>query len=252
MKVASLVEGPADAPAVIFGNSLGTTLELWDPQAAALRATHRVVRFDHRGHGRTPGTDRVDVADRAGDVLELADELGLDRFSFVGLSLGGAVGQWLGANAPERLDRLVLASTAVRFPNAATYLDRAAFVRREGLAPVVEAGLGRWFTPRADPAVVDRFRTMLLGIDPEGYAAGCEAVARWDFRSAASRIAAPALAVAGRDDPTTTPEVVREVADAVPGARLVVLDGAHLCSAESPDAFTEALLAHLDGKETAP
>jgi 3-oxoadipate enol-lactonase len=249
VKAGVLVEGPADAPAVVFANSLGTTLELWDAQAAALRATHRVVRFDHRGHGRTPGAGRVDVADLAGDVLELADELGIDRFSFVGLSLGGAVGQWLGANEPERLHRLVLASTALRFPGAETYADRAAFVRREGLGPIVEAGLARWFTPQADPAVVDRFRAMLLGVDPEGYAAGCEAVARWDFRGEARRIAVPTLAVAGRDDPTTTPDVVREVADAVPGSRLVVLDGAHLCPAESPEPFTAALLAHLDAKE---
>jgi 3-oxoadipate enol-lactonase len=250
VKVGSLVEGPADAPAVVFANSLGTTLELWDAQAAALRDAYRIVRFDHRGHGRTPASEGpVDVADLAGDALELADELGIDRFSVVGCSLGGAVGQWLGANAPERIDRLVLASTSVRFPGAETYLDRAAMVRRDGVGPIVEAGLGRWFTPQADPAVVDRFRTMLLGIDPQGYAAGCEAVARWDFREDASRIAAPTLAVAGRDDPTTTPEHLRQIADIVPGARLALLDGAHLCAAESPEAFTDALLAHLDGKE---
>jgi 3-oxoadipate enol-lactonase len=250
VKVGSLVEGPADGPAVVFGNSLGTTLELWDAQAAALRTTHRVVRFDQRGHGRTPASaGQVDVAALAGDVLELADELGLERFSFVGCSLGGAVGQWLGANAPGRVDRLVLSSTAVRFPGAETYVERAALVRRDGLEPIVEAGLARWFTRRADPAVVDRFRTMLLGIDPEGYAAGCEAVAHWDFREEVGRIAAPLLAVAGRDDPTTTPDHLRQVADAVPGAKLAVLDGAHLCAAESPEAFTDALLAHLDGKE---
>ena len=249
MRVGSLVEGPASAPAVVFANSLGTTLELWDAQAAALRETHRVVRFDDRGHGHTPGTAQVDVADLAGDVLELADSLGLDRFSLVGCSLGGAVGQWLGANAPERIDRLVLASTSTRFPGAETYVDRAALVRRDGLEPIVEAGLGRWFTPSADRAVVDRFRTMLLGVDPDGYAAGCEAVARWDFRADVGRIAAPTLAVAGRDEPTTTPEHLRAIADAVPGARVAVLEGAHLCPAENPGAFNAAMLAHLDGKE---
>lgn len=249
MKVGSLVEGPEHAPGVVFANSLGTTLELWDAQAAALRGTHRVVRFDHRGHGRTQGTGHVDVADLAGDLLELADSLGLDRFSVVGCSLGGAVAQWLGANAPDRIDRLVLVSTSVRFPGAETYLDRAVLVRRDGLAPIVEPGLGRWFTPNADPALVDRFRAMLLGIDPDGYAAGCEAVARWDFRDDVGRIEAPTLAVSGRDDPTTTPEHLQAIADAVPAAHLVVLDGAHLCPAESPDAFIAAMLDHLDGKE---
>ncbi len=251
MRVGVLVEGFGDGPPVVLANSLGTTMELWDPQFAALRRRYRVYRYDHRGHGGTARSDGpYDVADLAADVLELADRFGLDRFSFVGLSLGGAVGQWLGANAPERVDRLVLASTSVRFPGAETYADRAALVRRDGMEPIVESGLGRWFTPQADPAVVDRFRTMLRGNDPEGYAAGCEAVARWDFGDDVRRIGAPTLAIAGRDDPTTTPEHLQAIADAVPGARLAVLDGAHLCSAESPDAFNEAMLAHLDGKDS--
>jgi 3-oxoadipate enol-lactonase len=251
VKVGALVEGPEDAPAVVFANSLGTTLELWDAQAAALRGSHRVVRFDQRGHGRTPRSDGpVDVAVLAGDLLELADALGLGRFSLVGCSLGGAVAQWVAANAPGRVDRLVLVSTSVRFPGAETYLERAELVRRDGLEPLVAAGLARWFTPHADPALVERFRAMLLGIDRDGYADGCEAVARWDFRADVGRLAAPTLAVAGRDDPTTTPEHLRVIAAAAAGT-LLVLDGAHLCSAESADAFTEALLVHLDRREVA-
>jgi 3-oxoadipate enol-lactonase len=251
VKVGAIVEGPEDAPAVIFANSLGTTLELWDAQAAALRGSRRVVRFDQRGHGRTArSAGPAGVPELAADLLELADRLGIARFSLVGCSLGGAVAQWVGANAPERVERLVLVSTSVRFPGAETYVERADLVRRDGLEPIVDAGLARWFTPGADPAVVARFRTMLLGIDRDGYADGCEAVARWDFRDDVGRIAAPTLAVAGRDDPTTTPEHLRAIAAAAAGT-LLVLDGAHLCSAESPEAFTEALLVHLDGKEPA-
>lgn len=250
MKVGALVEGPEGAPAVLFANSLGTTLELWDAQAAALRGSRRVVRFDQRGHGRTARSDRpAEVADLAGDLLELADGLGLECFSLVGCSLGGAVAQWVAANAPDRVDRLVLVSTSVRFPGAETYFERAELVRRDGLEPIADAGLARWFTPGADPALVARFRAMLLGIDPNGYADGCEAVARWDFRDGVGRLAAPTLAVAGRDDPTTTPEHLRAIA-AGAGGTLLVLDGAHLCSAESAAAFTAALLVHLDGKET--
>jgi 3-oxoadipate enol-lactonase len=209
------------------------------------------VRFDQRGHGRTPRSQGpADVPDLAADLLELADGLGIERFSLVGCSLGGAVAQWVAATAPERIERLVLVSTSVRFPGAETYLERAALVRRDGLDPIADAGLARWFTPRADPDVLARFRAMLLGIDRDGYADGCEAVARWDFRAEVGRIAAPMLAVAGRDDPTTTPEHLQEIADAVPRGRLVVLDGAHLCAAENADAFSRALRAHLDGKET--
>jgi 3-oxoadipate enol-lactonase len=251
VKVAAVVDGPEDAPAVIFANSLGTTLELWDAQAEALRDSHRVVRFDHRGHGRTPRSPGpVAVPDLAADLLELADGLGLARFALVGCSLGGAVAQWVAVHAPERVDRLVLVSTSVRFPGAESYGERAELVRRDGLEPIVDTGLARWFTPSADPTLVGRFRTMLLGIDPDGYADGCEAVARWDFRADVARIAAPTLAVAGRDDPTTTPEHLRTIA-AADGGTLLVLDGAHLCSAESARAFTEALRVHLDGKESA-
>jgi 3-oxoadipate enol-lactonase len=245
------VEGPADAPAVVFANSLGTTLDLWDAQAAALCGRYRVVRFDHRGHGDTPlASAPFGVADLARDVLELADDLGLDRFSFVGLSMGGAVGQWLGANAAERLDRLVLACTSARFGTPELWHERAALVRADGMEAVADGVMGRWFTPDTDAAVVARYRTKVCAVPPDGYAACCEALAAWDFRDQLSRIAVPTLAIAGDADPSTPPAELETIVAAVPGARLATLHAAHLANVEQPDGFTRATTDHLDGGAT--
>jgi 3-oxoadipate enol-lactonase len=239
-------DGPAGAPAIVFSSSLGTNLELWSAQAEALAPSFRVVRYDHRGHGGTPAGDGAfDIADLAGDVLELAGSLGLERFSFVGISLGGAVGQWLGANAPERLERLVLACTSPRFANAESYGVRAAQVRAGGLEPLAEASLGRWLGPDPDPEQRKRLRSILLSTPREGYAACCEAIAGWDFRSELGRIAAPTLTIAGANDPSTPPAELETIAAAVPGARSVVLDGYHLVNVDRADAFTAAVREHL-------
>lgn len=240
------VEGPEGAPAVVFSSSLGTDLRLWSAQAEALAPDHRVVRYDHRGHGGTPvGDGPFEVADLARDVLELADSLGLERFSFVGISLGGAVGQWLGASAPERVERLVLACTSARFAGAGSYRERAGLVRADGLEPLADASLGRWLGPEPDPELRERLRAILLSTPREGYAACCEAISRWDFRSEVRRIAVPTLALAGSADPSTPPAELEAIAAAVPGARAVVLEGHHLVNVERPAEFTAAVREHL-------
>ena len=244
------VEGPEAAPVLVLCNSLGTTLEMWDPQADALAEHFRLLRYDSRGHGRSPVPDGpYSIADLGRDVIELLDRLGLDRASLCGLSLGGMTAMWLGIHAPERVDRLALCCTSAHMPPRETWLDRAATVRSQGMSAVAEATLERWFTPELierRPDVVDTARQTLLATPPEGYAACCEAIAGHDLRDEIGRIAAPTLVVAGTDDPATPPDHARLIANRVEGARLVVLEHArHLASVERPDAVTRELVGHL-------
>ncbi len=189
MKLHHVVDGPAGAPALVLSNSLGTTLELWEPQVAPLAERFRVVRYDRRGHGRSPvAAGATTIDDLGGDLVELLDELALERVSFCGLSLGGVVGMWLAVNAPERVERLALCCTAASFAPRQGWVDRAATVRADGIGAIAEAVLGRWFRPSfqdAHPDVVARFRAMLVSTPAEGYAACCEALADADLSVAA-------------------------------------------------------------------
>jgi 3-oxoadipate enol-lactonase len=248
--LAHRVDGPDDAPAVLLAPSLGTTWEMWDGLAADLSGTYRVVRLDTRGHGRSPappGPYTVDAL--AADVVALADGLGIERFGFVGLSLGGAVGQVLCSSYGERVGAAVLCCTVPRFGEPATWLERAATVRAEGMEVLGEPTRGRWFTDafRAQhPEDVDRLIAMLTGIDAEGYAACCEALAGFDARPLLGRIDVPVRVVAGSADPVCPPDACREMVGAIPGADLVVIpDASHIASAEQPEAFRRAVTEHL-------
>jgi 3-oxoadipate enol-lactonase len=229
-----VVDGPAGAPVLLLGGSLGTSLEMWRPQLAALADRHRVVRFDHRGHGGSPVPFGPYTIEQLGaDVLRLVDALGGASVDYAGLSLGGMVGMWLAANAPQRVRRLALLCTAAYLPPEVGYRQRAALVRVDGMTGVVEPVLGRWFTAGFPAADREPYRAMLAGTDPEGYAACCEAIAGMDLRPVLFKITAPTLVVAGADDPAIPPRYAGQIAEAVPGSRLVVLDrAAHLANVE--------------------
>jgi 3-oxoadipate enol-lactonase len=247
--------GPDDAPVLLLSGSLGTTLDMWDPQVPALSASHRVIRFEHRGHGGSPvPTGPYTIEELGRDVVTMLDRLNLSRVSYCGLSIGGMVGQWLAINAPERIDRLILLCTAPYLPPAAAWHERAAAVREAGTPEVVaDAVIGRWFT--ADYAashhdVVARYRAMISGIDPEGYAGCCEAIAGMDLRAGLPGVTAPTLVVSARQDPSIPPEHGEAIAAAIPGARIEILDpGAHLASVERADAVTALIAEHLDGAQ---
>jgi 3-oxoadipate enol-lactonase / 4-carboxymuconolactone decarboxylase len=246
-----VIEGPADAPVVVFAGSLGSTHAMWDEQAAVLAGEFRVLRCDHRGHGGAPAPPGPYTVDElAGDVLGALDELGIERAAFVGLSLGGAIGQVLALRAPERIERLALCCTSSHFGPPENWTDRAATVRADGVAAVAPAVLERWLTPAAPPAMRERLETMLLSIDPEGYAACCEAIAAFDLRGRLGALRMPVLALAGSDDPATPPEWLEEIAAEVPGRRLHVVDGArHIANVEFAAEFNRALLPFLRGGE---
>ncbi|HMJ03450.1 MAG TPA: 3-oxoadipate enol-lactonase [Conexibacter sp.] len=251
------VEGPEDAPVLLLSGSLGSTLEMWEPQAAALARTHRVVRYDHPGHGGSelPETP-TSIAGLAQAPLALLDAIGVARASVCGLSLGGMVAMWLAAHHPERVERLVLCCTSAALGPPATWEQRAAEVRAAGsVEPLADAVLARWLTPAyraAHPAVAARLRALVAQTPAEGYARCCDAIRDWDGRDLLGAIRAPTVVVAGREDPSTPPEHAEAIVAGVVGARLELLSpAAHLASVEQAAAVNRIVAEHLsDGGGT--
>ncbi|MFZ0040579.1 MAG: 3-oxoadipate enol-lactonase [Solirubrobacteraceae bacterium] len=245
-------DGNLEAPDLLLGGSLGTTLEMWEPQLAGLGAVARLIRFEHRGHGGSPvPPGPYSIADLGADVLALMDRLELERASYCGLSLGGMVGQWLAMNAPGRIDRLILICTSAHLPPPQDWRDRAAAVREAGSPEAIaDAVLGRWFTPgyrERNPAIVAGYREMICSISGDGYAACCEAIADMDLRPGLEHIVAPTLVLAGAEDPSIPPQHGQAIAEAVPGARFEVLDpGAHLLSVERATEVSGLIAGHLN------
>ncbi|MFJ9544300.1 3-oxoadipate enol-lactonase [Streptomyces sp. NPDC101225] len=239
-------EGPASAPPLLLGPSLGTSYALWDTVAPELSITRRVVRWDLPGHGGSaPGLigPGATVGDLAGLVLALADSLGIDRFAYAGVSLGGAVGLHLALHHPDRVTSLATICASAHFDGAKPWQERAGRVRREGLEFLVESADARWFTPGF---TVPRLVRDQAEVDPGAYAACCDALAAFDLRDRLAEISVPTLLIAGREDRATPPPHLREIADAVAGAALVELPGAgHLAPAQCPEAVLTALRAHL-------
>lgn len=251
VRLAHRVEGPADGPPVVLAPSLGTTSALWDSLAAALREDHRVIRFDTRGHGGSPvPAGPYTMSGLADDVVQLADELGLDRFALVGLSIGGAIGQVLALEHPDRLASLVLCCTVPRFGDPAGWIDRAAQVRSSGMATLAEPTRGRWFTEEfrdRRPDEVERLIGMITSTPVEGYAGCCEALAGFDVWSQLDTLAAPTRVIAGDRDPSATLPDVQEMSERIPGADLVVLDGvSHIANVAAPERFNDAVREHLE------
>lgn len=235
--------GPADAPLVVVGPSLGTTLHMWDPQIAALSKRFRVLRYDLLGHGDSPVPDGPYTVDQLADeVLAIA---GPDPFHYVGLSLGGMIGMTIASRVPERVLRLAVLCTSAYLPPASGWFDRAATVRSSGTESIIDASLGRWFTPGFTDT--ERYAAMLASIPDEGYAGCCAAIATMDLRHALGKITAPTLVVAGTADPATPPQHGRAIADGVPDARLELVDASHLASVERAADVTALLLEHLGG-----
>jgi 3-oxoadipate enol-lactonase len=250
VEVHAEVAGPPDAPALVLSNSLGTTLAMWDPMLPRLTERLRVVRYDARGHGRSPVPEGpYTIAALGEDVVGLLDRLGIERASFCGLSIGGMVGQWLGAHARGRIERLVLCCTASHVPGAG-FPERAAAVREAGgTTPLAEGVIERWLSPgfvQERPEVREWLFQMLLASPAEGYAGCCEAIGAMDLREDRTRITAPTLVIGAEDDPSLPVEHTRDIAAAVPGARLEVFSpGRHLLPVERADDVAAVVLEHL-------
>ena len=243
------LEGGDDALALIFSHSLGCDHTQWDPQAAALLPRFRILRYDTRGHGAT-GVPRGDysIEQLARDALALADALGIRQFAWCGLSLGGMIGQWLGANAADRLTSLVLANTSARL-DAGAMETRRRTALEDGLAALEPATMGRFFSPErveANPPEVAERRRVLLATDPAGYAGCCAAIRDMNNEPLLPRIKTRTLIIVGDHDPSTPWQPHGEtLARNIPGAEVQRLPTAHLSNVEAPEAFTAALVRFL-------
>lgn len=246
------LDGPAGAPVVTLSHSLATTLAMWDPQMNELTARYRVLRYDTRGHGGTDAPGSAYTLDQlAEDARALLAALGIARTHWVGLSMGGMIGQVLALQAPARFASLTLCDTSSRVPPEAraTWDERIRVARTQGMEPHVEPTLGRWFTPAfrdKRPEVVEWVRAMIRATDPAGYAGCCRAIAALDLTDRLGAIKIPTLIIVGEDDPGTPVAASEAIRDRVPGSELVVLKSAsHLSNVEQPEAFTRALTAFL-------
>jgi 3-oxoadipate enol-lactonase len=244
------LEGPTAKLALILSNSLGADFSMWDPQIPEFTKSFCVLRSDTRGHGQSSVTrGPYTIEQLAKDVLALADSQQFERFHFCGLSMGGQIGMWLAANAPHRLNKVVLSSTAAIIGTPEMWNARIATVRKDGMKNVAAAATERWFTPafRAkNPSVIARIQETLESTDPEGYAACSAAVRDFDFRENLNKIRTPTLVISGAHDPATTPTDGQFLADHIAGARYVELNGAHLSNIEDSDRFTREVLGFLN------
>jgi 3-oxoadipate enol-lactonase len=247
------LDGPADAPVVVFSNSLGTNLASWDAQVPALTRKFRVLRYDSRGHGLsevTPGP--YTIAGLAQDAVGLLDALKIPTAHYCGISVSGLIGQWLGINAAHRFKSLTLSNTGARIGTTDGWNTRIAAVKESGIAPIADGVVPRWFTEdfaKRAPAQVEAARQMLLHTMPEGYIATCAALRDEDVRETVSRISLPTLVISGTHDAATPPADGRFITEKIPGAQFLELNAAHLSNIESAEPFTAALLKFLEHQE---
>ncbi|MGP3990462.1 bifunctional 3-oxoadipate enol-lactonase/4-carboxymuconolactone decarboxylase PcaDC [Streptomyces sp. 3N207] len=242
-------DGPDNAPVLVLGPALGTTWHMWDRQIPELTRNWRVLRFDLPGHGGSPAYS-ADSADAFAErLLATLDRLGVERFGYVGCSLGGALGIQLALRAPQRVTSLALISSSPRFATPDSWRQRGVVIRTNGLDPIARTTPERWFTPgfaAAQPAIVEWAVQMVRTTDPGCYIAACEALASFDVRESLGRIGVGTLVVAGAEDEITPPAEARALVAGIPDARLAIVPGAsHLTPVEQPGAVTDLLIRHF-------
>jgi 3-oxoadipate enol-lactonase len=248
-------------PTIVFSHCLGGSRAVWAPVIALLQTRYRCVAYDLRGQGdsaTTPGP--YSMPQLANDALDLLDALAIDRCVFAGISMGGMAAQELALLAPHRLNGLVLADTGAGFDatGSAAWAERIAQVRRDGVAPMVEMMMGRWFTEdfrRQHPKIIAPIAATLARTDVEGYAAGCAAIRDHDFGARLGLVTLPTLVVCGEHDPSTPLALSQALAAGIPGARLEVLAGLnHLPNVEAPALFSGVVekFLQVEGFAAAP
>ena len=251
------ITGPENGPALVFSHALGGDLSMWDRQVVRFAGKYRIVRYDLRGHGRSPASSaNLTVEDLGRDVLELLDKAGIERAHFCGLSLGGMIGQWLGMQAPKRLLRLVLVDTAPRMGNPEQWDDRIKQIEQHGMSAISGATMGRWFTEafrNREPETVARIRSILEATSTTGYISCARVVRQGSITGPQNedlnRISVPALVITGKFDTAAKPEDCREMARHIPNSRFVELNAAHISPVEASEEFNEALHTFLEAED---
>lgn len=244
------VLGPSDGPAVVFINSLGSDLRIWQEVAPAFTERFRVILYDKRGHGLSDAPSAPYTMDEhTDDLLALLDYLGIERASLVGLSVGGMISQRMAVRAPERVQSITLCCTAAKIGTPELWADRIGAVEAGGIEPIADAILQRWFTPLFHETRADElagWRNMLVRTPAHGYAGTCAAIRDADLRPDAGHIAVPTLCVAGDQDGSTPADVVKGTADLIPGARFSLIAGAgHIPCVERPAELSGLIKQHL-------
>lgn len=246
-------DGPEGAPVLMFSNSLGTNLHMWDAQVPELTREFRVLRYDSRGHGHSTATPGPYALQGLGqDVIGLLDALHIEHVFFCGLSLGGVIAQWLGINARSRLNAIVISNSAAKIGSVDFWNQRIQKLREGGIAPVAAAQVLRWFTEKyvtAQPEVIEKMKQMFVATPLDGYIATCEALRDFDLRGSINHIQTPTLVLAGTHDPVTTLADAKFMAVGIPGAQYAELNASHLSNIEDSAAFTAAVLEFFSHQE---
>ncbi|PVY37344.1 3-oxoadipate enol-lactonase [Pontibacter virosus] len=231
---------------IVFSNSLGTDLSMWDKVVHSLKPHLNILRYDTRGHGQSSiNSDTVTIAELGQDVLALLDHLGMGKVYFCGLSMGGLIGQWLGIHHPERFKKIIIANTAAKIGNAEGWNARIAQVKEHGLESILDGTAQRWFTPafrQEHPEQVSAVLEKFAHTSLQGYIANCAAVRDADFREALPKLAVPTLVISGTQDEVTTPADGEFLASRIPRSRHVQLNANHLSSVELPAEFAKNVL----------
>jgi 3-oxoadipate enol-lactonase len=243
------IDGPEGAPWLMFSNSLVTNIGMWDDQARDLAGRYRVLRYDQRGHGATDApAGRYTFELLIADVIALMDALGVAKTHFAGLSMGGATALGLALKHPGRVDRVIVCDTPCQSTPTSTqqWNERIAIAEKQGMEPLVEATVGRWFPGEMIKAPhVEKVRQMVRTTPVNGFIGCAAALADHDFASAAATVTRPVLFIAGEKD-GVTPAAMRKLNAAVAGSRYVELAGAgHISNMDQPQAFTRAVADFL-------
>lgn len=250
------LEGTPNSPVLIFSNSLGSDMGMWDELVPFLLPYFRVLRCDTRGHGGSTAPDLADafnIGELAQDVLNLLDRLGIESAHFCGLSMGGLIGQWLGIHHPDRIRKLVISNTAAKIGTDETWNQRIEIIRTKGVGAIVDSTMERWFTEafrKSNPTRVAETKAMFLRSEARGYAACCAAVRDADFREQLSSVKCPTLVITGDEDPVTNVEHAEFLVKNIPDAQLKILHARHLSATELPQQYAEVLLGFLIGNST--
>ena len=246
------VSGKQDAPAVMLSHSLGSSLVMWNPQIEALESHFRVLRYDMRGHGESDAPHGAYTLEQLGeDAVGLLDALNIQVVQWVGLSIGGMIGQYLALNHADRLRSLVLCDTAAAIEEEAQAMrqQRIETAREQGMEPLVESTLDRWFTQdflKRNSPQVDLIRRHFLATPVAGYIGCSEAIGNLNYLERLSEVKTPTLIIVGEEDPATPVAASEAIHERMPDSRLVVLpSAAHLSNVEQPDAFNRALIGFL-------
>jgi 3-oxoadipate enol-lactonase / 4-carboxymuconolactone decarboxylase len=248
------IQGTPNSPVLVFSNSLGSEMMMWDELISYLLPYFRVLQYDTRGHGGSEITPEPYTITLLGnDIIELLDSLKIQEFYFCGLSMGGLIGQWLAINHADRLKKVIISNTGAKIGNDERWNGRIETIKKEGMQAIVEDTMERWFTEsfrKNNPSRVAETKEMFLRSDILGYSNCCAAVRDADFRENLSKISVETLVITGDEDPVTNVEHAEFLVQNIPNATLKLLPARHLSATEFPEQFAEILINFIAGNNT--